>query len=98
MEMLLAQGMDYRLAYHIASLFVRAPIPAYERELQFPSTSHCMSSERKKEESDDEKDQEESKSESTDNTNSSPVDRQGVSTGWWTKCPPMDGHSHFENL
>jgi hypothetical protein len=56
MEMLLAQGMDYRLAYHIASLFVRAPIPAYERELQFPSTSHCMSSERKKEESDDEKD------------------------------------------
>jgi hypothetical protein len=54
MEMLLAQGMDYRLAYHIASLFVRAPVPAYERELQFPSSSNCMSSDRKKEESDDE--------------------------------------------
>lgn len=33
---------------------------------------------------------------------STPVDndifREGVSTGFFTKIPPIDGHSHFENL
>lgn len=24
--------------------------------------------------------------------------RKGVFTKWWTKVPPVDGHSHFENL
>lgn len=24
--------------------------------------------------------------------------RKGVFTKWWTKIPPVDGHSHFENL
>ena len=24
--------------------------------------------------------------------------RPAVSTGWWTKIPAIDGHSHFENL
>ena len=31
-----AQGLDNRLADHIASLFVRTPIPVYEKELVFP--------------------------------------------------------------
>ena len=29
-------GLDERLATHIASLFVRAPVPCYEKELAFP--------------------------------------------------------------
>merc|ERR1712087_751350 len=24
--------------------------------------------------------------------------KEGVCTRWWTKCPPIDGNSHFENL
>lgn len=24
--------------------------------------------------------------------------KRGVMTNWWTKCPPVDGQSHFENL
>lgn len=29
-------GLDERLATHIASLFIRSPIPVYEKELAFP--------------------------------------------------------------
>lgn len=29
-------GLDDRLANHIASLFIRSPIPVYEKELAFP--------------------------------------------------------------
>ena len=35
--MLLENGLDDRLAFHISSLFVRAPVPVYEKELMFPS-------------------------------------------------------------
>ena len=36
LTMLLDNGLDQRLAYHISSLFIRAPIPVYEKELMFP--------------------------------------------------------------
>ena len=36
LQMLLANGLDQRLAYHISTLFIRAPIPVYEKELMFP--------------------------------------------------------------
>jgi hypothetical protein len=29
-------GIDQRLADHIASLFIRSPIPVYEKEIAFP--------------------------------------------------------------
>jgi len=29
-------GLDPRMAYHMASLFVRSPVPAYQNELEFP--------------------------------------------------------------
>lgn len=32
---LLAQGLDSRLATHISSIFMRSPIPVYEKELVF---------------------------------------------------------------
>jgi hypothetical protein len=32
MEMLLNEGIDRRLAFHISSLFVRDPIPTYDFE------------------------------------------------------------------
>ena len=35
--MLLENGLDDRLAFHISSLFIRAPVPVYEKELMFPS-------------------------------------------------------------
>ena len=35
-QALAAGGLDDRLATHIASLFVRTPIPVYEKELAFP--------------------------------------------------------------
>ena len=34
--MLLENGLDDRLAFHISSLFIRAPVPVYEKELMFP--------------------------------------------------------------
>ena len=34
--MLLENGLDDRLAFHISSLFIRAPVPVYEKELVFP--------------------------------------------------------------
>lgn len=36
MQILTEAGVDERLAYHVASLFIRAPIPAYEKEFMFP--------------------------------------------------------------
>ena len=33
---MLEGGLDERLAQHIASLFVRSPIPVYEKEVAFP--------------------------------------------------------------
>ena len=33
MNMLLESGLDQRLAYHIGSLFVRAPVPVFEGDL-----------------------------------------------------------------
>ena len=35
-QKLLEGGLDDRLAQHIASLFVRSPIPVYEKEVAFP--------------------------------------------------------------
>jgi len=35
------QGLSERLAYHISSLFVRDPIPAYEGELDFKVFMQC---------------------------------------------------------
>lgn len=35
-EILTENGIDDRLAYHIGTLFRRAPIPVYEKELMFP--------------------------------------------------------------
>merc|ERR1712176_707952 len=35
-EILQENGIDDRLAYHIGTLFRRAPIPVYEKELMFP--------------------------------------------------------------
>lgn len=35
-------GLDQRLAAHIASLFIRSPIPAYEKELSFPNPSEII--------------------------------------------------------
>ncbi len=35
MKVLANEGIDERLAYHIASLFARDPVPAYEKELEF---------------------------------------------------------------
>ena len=35
-ESMLQGGLDKRLADHVASLFVRCPIPVYEKELAFP--------------------------------------------------------------
>ena len=29
-------GLDDRLATHVASLFIRSPIPVYEKEIAFP--------------------------------------------------------------
>ena len=37
LNMLLENGLDDRLAFHISSLFIRAPVPVYEKELMFPS-------------------------------------------------------------
>ena len=34
--MLMENGLDSRLAYHISTLFIRAPIPVYQKELMFP--------------------------------------------------------------
>lgn len=35
-QMLLENGLDERLANHISMLFLRAPVPAYEKEFMFP--------------------------------------------------------------
>jgi len=35
------QGLSERLAYHVSSLFVRDPIPAYEGELDFKVFMQC---------------------------------------------------------
>jgi hypothetical protein len=35
-EYLEANGVQQRLADHISSLFIRAPVPAYEKEFMFP--------------------------------------------------------------
>ena len=86
----------------MAALFARSPVPAYEQELNFgPGCNprknslqgtdelkgYWNSEERKKEDDDD---------------GVEPVDdlkvRAAVTTGWWTKIPAIDGHSHFENL
>ena len=40
LQILTESGVDRRLAYHVATLFVRAPIPAYEKEfLLFPDAN-----------------------------------------------------------
>jgi len=39
-EYLEANGVDLRLSNHIASLFIRAPVPAYEKEFMFPCCGH----------------------------------------------------------
>lgn len=36
LQMLMDNGLDERLAYHISTLFIRAPIPVYQKELMFP--------------------------------------------------------------
>ena len=36
LQMLMENGLDARLAYHISTLFIRAPIPVYQKELMFP--------------------------------------------------------------
>jgi hypothetical protein len=35
-RLMMKAGLDERLAYHIGALFERSPVPAYERELEFP--------------------------------------------------------------
>ena len=35
-KMLLENGLDKRLAYHVSTLFIRSPIPVYQKELMFP--------------------------------------------------------------
>jgi len=35
------EGMDERLAYHVASLFVRDPIPAYSQEFDEEKVDDC---------------------------------------------------------
>ena len=48
--MLLDNGLDQRLAYHIGTLFRRSPIPVYEKELMFPDCcSELIQSEERKE-------------------------------------------------
>jgi len=35
-QALTEKGIDERLADHVASLFIRSPIPVYKKELEFP--------------------------------------------------------------
>ena len=37
--MLLDSGLDRRLAFHVSSLFIRAPIPVFKNDLMFPCCS-----------------------------------------------------------
>ena len=39
-DMLLESGLDRRLAFHISSLFIRAPIPVFKNDLMFPCCSN----------------------------------------------------------
>ena len=56
--MLMDIGVSKRLAYHFASLFVRAPIPVYEKDLDFDSSCNPspkeLTPEKKKRNSDEE--------------------------------------------
>ena len=38
-------GLDERLSNHVASLFIRCPIPVYEKELAFPCCSQEVADE-----------------------------------------------------
>ena len=40
LAMLLENGLDQRLAFHISSLFIRAPIPVFKEDLMFPCCSN----------------------------------------------------------
>lgn len=75
------------------TLFKRAPVPAYEKELDFsilmPDSPCGLSSSPKKD-----------IQEGPSNCNHCIESESdcGVSTGWWTKIPPTNEVSHFENL
>jgi hypothetical protein len=128
--MLLENGLDERLANHIQSLFLRAPVPAYEKEFMFPCCNKSVITPKKAKEAETSPkgqylkvQDEEAKEGNTDPTTSSAhmsegcescnsanicefksgeieaeQIRRGVATKWWTKVPPVDGNSHFENL
>ena len=38
-NMLIDSGLDRRLAFHVSSLFIRAPIPVFKNDLMFPCCS-----------------------------------------------------------
>ena len=96
-------GIDDRLGYHLAALFTRSPVPAYEQELNFgPGCNPKKNSitgidELKGSSSQGYWNSEERKRESDSDFEDLLV-REAVTTGWWTKIPAIDGHSHFENL
>jgi hypothetical protein len=88
--------MPDRLVYHVASLFKRSPVPAYEGELNFEVLMPgfpCKGGEIGKEESPLKAKEEETKEE--DSTNLS-IDAKKE---WWTKVrTPTNDVAHFENL
>lgn len=95
-------GIDDRLGYHLAALFTRSPVPAYEQELNFgpgcnPKKNSITGIDELKGSSQGYWNSEERKRESDSDFEDLLV-REAVTTGWWTKIPPIDGHSHFENL
>lgn len=84
-------------------------MPAYARELEFPSEPIIIEISKddiiNKSPSSKVKETVSSDEESKDSALSflsTPVDeatyREGVSSGFFSKIPPIDGHSHFENL
>jgi glutamate--cysteine ligase catalytic subunit len=39
-EYLMSHNIDKRLCQHIGNIFIRAPVPAYEKEFMFPCCGH----------------------------------------------------------
>lgn len=90
-------GLPPKLITHVASLFKRAPVPAYEKELEsFGTDCGEVGESPRRKHSDDLNDafQEESK----ENPEHLLCEQNGVGTGWWTKIPATNEVSHFENL
>ena len=100
--------VDRRLAYHIGALFERSPVPAYERELEFPDEySRYIEHMRQKKEAQDNSPSKFSDAEITSEESKSlhslcerEQEREGVecAEGFFQKIPPINGNSHFENL